>query len=75
MSWSLPPGTLLPLKIVPITILVIFAGIVALLGLVARADGRRYSNDIVRLALGAACALAAGERLNLAGPSRRKRVQ
>jgi hypothetical protein len=73
MSWSLPAGTLLPFKIVPITILVVFAGIMAMLGLLARADGRCYCSDIVRLALGAACALAAGERLNLPGRSRSKR--
>ena len=61
---------LLPLKIVPIAILVVFAGLTAILGLAARAEGRRYASRIVEVTLAAACALAAGEHLQL-HPARR----
>jgi len=54
---------LLPLKFLPIALLVIFAGVTALIGLAARAEGRRYASQIVETTLAAACALGAGERL------------
>lgn len=63
MNWAFPPGIFLPFKIVPIAILVIVAGVVAILGLVTRAGGRRYASGIVELALGAACATWVSLRL------------
>lgn len=61
---------LLPLKFLPIALLVIFAGLMALIGLAAHAEGRRYAKEIVDTILAAACALGAGERLELR-PTRR----
>lgn len=56
---------LLPLKFLPIALLIVFAGLTALIGLAARTEGRRYASQIFDTALAAACALGAGERLEL----------
>jgi hypothetical protein len=53
--------------VLPVMLLVIVAGTVALLGLAFRAEGREYAQRICQGTLLAACALMAGRALDLSG--------
>ncbi|MBY8853369.1 hypothetical protein K7G98_36120, partial [Saccharothrix sp. MB29] len=48
---------------VPILLLVVFAGVFALLGLLCRAEGREYVTALTQWFITAACALGAGKTI------------
>jgi hypothetical protein len=51
--------------VLPVMFLVVIAGVMGLLGLAFRADGREYAQRVCQSALLAACALMAGRPLDL----------
>jgi len=60
----LPPlSGLLPLRVIPVVVLLVFVGLLALLGLLFTGGRKDYAQSLVTYGLAAACALAAGKPL------------
>jgi hypothetical protein len=77
VNWPLAGAAQVVMKTVPVAMLVLIAGLVALLGLFFGRSGRRYAEDVSLAALTAACAIAGGQPFKLpgcTGTSRRDRM-